>query len=97
MLFLIHCLDKEGAQELRAQHAASHAQYMREHAAHVRIGGPLLSEDGVHRRGVVVLGEFDNGQQVQCFVDHEPYHRAGVFERVTVHPFQIVMNAFAKE
>lgn len=97
MLFLIHCLDKEGAQDLRAQHAPAHAQYMRDHAAHVRIGGPLLSEDGAHRRGVLVLGEFDSAQQAQRFVDQEPYRRAGVFDRVTVHPFQMIMNAFAQE
>lgn len=94
MLFLIHCLDKAGAQDLRAQHAAAHAQYMRAHAQQVRIGGPLLSDDGTQRQGVLVLAEFEDAQQAQRFVAQEPYHRAGVFERVTVHPFQIVMNGF---
>jgi uncharacterized protein YciI len=97
MLFLIHCLDKEGAQGLRAEHANAHAQYMRAHAAHVRVGGPLLSDDGTQRRGVLVLAEFEHAQQVQDFLDQEPYRRAGVFEQVSVHPFQMVMNAYAKE
>lgn len=97
MLFLIHCLDKEGAQALRADNAAAHAQYMRENAARIRLGGPLLGGDGQQRKGVVVLGDFDDAQQAQDFMAREPYHRAGLFEQVTIHPFQVVMNAFAKE
>ena len=97
MLFLIHCLDKQGAQALRAENAAEHAQYMRAHADRVRLGGPLLSDDGTERQGVVVLGEFDDAQQVQRFLAQEPYHQAGLFKRVVVHPFEVVMNGFVKE
>lgn len=95
MLYAIHCLDKEGAEPLRAQHAPSHAAYMRSHAPAIVFGGPLLAGDGGQRIGVLVIVEFDDRQALDAFIANEPYKRAGLFRQVDVRPYEIVMNRFS--
>ncbi|MBL8382157.1 MAG: YciI family protein [Burkholderiales bacterium] len=92
MLYAIHCLDKDDGAALRQAHAQAHAAYMRAHAAHVVIGGPLLSEDGGRRVGVMLIGRFDDRAAVDAFLAAEPYARAGLFRQVDVRPFDLIMN-----
>lgn len=95
MLYAIHCLDKEDAAELRQANAPAHAVYMRAHASHVLIGGPLLSADGSRRIGVMLVGRFDDRGSLDAFLAREPYCMAGLFRQVDVRPFEIVMNNVA--
>lgn len=95
MLYAIHCLDQDGAEQLRAQHAPSHADYMRAHAQAIVFGGPLLAGDTGQRIGVLAIVEFDDRQALDAFLANEPYSKAGLFKQVDVRPYEIVMNRFA--
>lgn len=92
MLYVLHCLDGEQSAELRETHREAHAVYMRKHAAHVILGGPLLAPDGKTRIGVMVVLSFLEPAQLEKFAAEEPYRQAGLFSIVSLRPFQAVMQ-----
>lgn len=90
--YLLHCLDAPGKAHVREATREAHAAYMRVHAEHIVIGGPLLSPDGSTRIGITAVLRFEDPTALANFVDNEPYRKAGLFERVSLHPLQIVMG-----
>ena len=54
-LYVLHCLDRENGADLREANREAHASYMRQHAQHIVLGGPLLGADGKTRIGVMVV------------------------------------------
>lgn len=90
MLFVIHCLDRDDGAELRASLAPAHAQYIRQHVAQVVLGGPLLSDDGSRRIGILVVADFDGPEAAQAFVAQEPYHQGGLFTSVSITRLHLV-------
>lgn len=92
-LYLLHCLDAPGTAALREANREAHAAYMRAHADHVVLGGPLLAADGTTRIGVSAVLRFDDAQALARFAEGEPYRRAGLFDRISLHPMQVVMQS----
>ena len=41
--------------------------------------------------GSVVIADFESLEAAQGWADHDPYLAAGVYERVTVRPFRLVL------
>lgn len=92
-LYLLHCLDAPGSAPLREAHREAHAAYMREHARHVVLGGPLLDADGTTRIGITAVLRFDDDDALARFTADEPYRKAGLFDRISLHPMQVVMRS----
>lgn len=92
MLYAIHCQDKLDAAALRQATAPAHSAYMREHAARIVFGGPLLAADGRTRLGTLVVVSAASRAEVDAFLAAEPYHRAGLFARCEVHPYQLIVE-----
>lgn len=92
MLYAIHCLDKPDAEALRGACAVAHSAYMREHMARIVFGGPLLAGDGSTRIGTLVVVSAESRADVDAFLAAEPYHRAGLFGRCEVHPYQLIVE-----
>lgn len=90
--YLLHCLDAPGKADVREANREAHAAYMRAHADHIVMGGPLLGADGSTRIGITAVLRFDDSEALATFVENEPYRKAGLFDRTTLHPMQIVMR-----
>ena len=83
MYFAILCFDKPGAGELREKTRPVHNAYLKEHAERMHIGGPFESDEG-GIVGTLLIVNVENRAAALAFTDHEPFHKAGVFESVVV-------------
>jgi hypothetical protein len=92
VLFVLHCLDRADAHAIRANTREAHLAYAREHAGMIRLAGPLLDDDGETMVGSVFVVEADDAAAVQRFHRDDPYTRAGLFERVDIHPFRWLLG-----
>lgn len=92
MLFAIHSLDHADAAALRESRRAAHADYMRQHAAQIVFGGPLLAADQTTRIGMLVVIDAASPQAALDFMRAEPYHQAGVFAHTTTLPYALVVH-----
>ena len=92
MLFAIMMLDKPASESLRAHTRDAHRDYIGKHGDGMRMGGPLLAEDGSRVIGSLIVKEFANRGEAEAFVAAEPYNRAGLFELVVIRPFQPVVD-----
>jgi hypothetical protein len=90
MLFVIHALDKLGALQARLANYDAHKAFLSDTAARgVRIvmSGPLVAEDGVTMIGSLFVVEAVDLATVERFNAADPFHAAGIWDRVTITGF----------
>lgn len=87
MLFIVHCLDRQGAVQDRLDNYEAHKAYLAASPVHIVISGPLLAEDGETMIGSLFLFEADSKDEVDAFNAADPFAKAGIWERVEIHPF----------
>jgi uncharacterized protein len=90
MLYVIHALDHPGALPTRLAHYDAHKAYLSDTSARgVRIvmSGPLVAEDGATAIGSLLVVEADDLERVEAFNRADPFHAAGIWERVTITGF----------
>ena len=87
MQFAVHCLDKPNAVELRLSNYDAHKAYLASGAVKSVISGPLLADDGETMIGSLFVFEAQTKAEVEAFNRNDPFARAGVWERVCIHPF----------
>jgi uncharacterized protein YciI len=90
--FIMLCLDKPGALELRKATREAHLAFARQHGDILRAGGPLLDADGGMTGSFLLFDAPDIGA-VRAFKDEDPYGKAGLFARVEVHPWRQTVGA----
>jgi uncharacterized protein YciI len=86
MYFAVIAHDRDGTSELRTRLRPQHRAWLRdpgEHPVVVRLGGPLLSEDGA-MNGTLLVVEATTEQAVRDFFRDDPYVRHQLFERVQI-------------
>jgi uncharacterized protein YciI len=91
-LFVIHCIDREGASETRTATRPAHLEHVRANPG-VRLAGPYLDEGGDPVGSMLIVEAEDIGE-VRNFCDLDPYVKAGVFERVEIRAFRTVVGGF---
>jgi uncharacterized protein YciI len=91
MRFLLLCEDKPDALELRLANRADHLAYVQNTDVNIVLAGPLLADDQETMAGSLLIIEADTRAQVEAFNREDPYTRAGLFGRVTIHPFKQVL------
>lgn len=87
MHFIIHCLDKQGAVQDRLTHYEAHKAYLGQAPISIIISGPLLAPDHETMIGSCFLVEAESEDAVRAFHDADPFRKAGIWERVSIHPF----------
>ncbi|MGN6499109.1 MAG: YciI family protein [Tsuneonella sp.] len=85
-LYVITCLDRPDAGDLRAATRSAHLDFVRE-ALRVRIGGPFLDDAG-KMIGSLMIVEGASLDEVKAFARADPYARAGLFSSVEVRPWK---------
>ena len=87
-LFVLVCIDKPNALDLRMATREAHFAY-----AHgmppgfIRLGGPFLDEQG-DMAGSLIIIEAEDMAAAEAFSLADPYRKAGLFERVEIRPWK---------
>ena len=98
MLYAIIAEDAADSQERRKQARPAHLKRMEElvDAGRVIVAGPFPAIDspdpgpaGVS--GSLIVAEFDSLEDARAWIDADPYVTTGVFEKVSVKPFTMVL------
>jgi uncharacterized protein YciI len=90
MLFVIHALDKPGALPTRLANYDAHKAFLADTSAFgvkIVMSGPLVADDGERMIGSMFIVEADGRETVQAFSRADPFHAAGIWERVTITAF----------
>jgi len=85
-------IDKPGSSSVRNKTVAAHRKYMADHLDGMRLGGPLLDDDGENMIGSLIVKAFPDRAAVEEFLRHEPYNQAGLFELVIIRPFNALID-----
>lgn len=89
MKFVVHCLDHANAGQKRLDNYAAHRSYLAESEVKVVISGPLLGADHETMIGSLFVIEANSREEVECFNAADPFHKAGVWAQVLIHPFSL--------
>ena len=90
--FVLVCIDKPGALELRLANRDKHFAYLSVHPGVVRLGGPFLGADG-RMAGSMLIVELADMAAAEAFAAADPYALAGLFERVEIRPWRATVGA----
>jgi len=91
MLFVVYCLDKPNSRALRLENRAAHLDYARAQGDAIKLGGPMLTDDGENMVGSLLILDMPDKEAVEAFVRDDPYYKAGLFEAVLIRPFKQVL------
>jgi len=92
MFYAIYCHDKPNAEKLRAEIRPAHFKYISESGEMVKLGGPLLSDDGSRMIGSILIIETDSLSAAKEWASQEPYSIAGLFQTVHINPWKWVIQ-----
>ena len=67
-----------------------HLQYIQIHKEQIFCGGPTVDETG-QLEMMLILFDAPDLATAEAFINAEPYHQAGVFERVTVREWRQIL------
>ena len=87
MHFIIHCLDRPDSPEKRRVHFDAHKAHIAASQVKVVISGPLLADDNETPVGSCFLVEAESLAQVEAFNRNDPFFKADVWDRISIHPF----------
>ena len=88
-LFVLTCIDRKGALDVRMATRPAHLDYVGEHAGKMKLVGPLLDDEG-GMAGSMFIMEAQDKAEVEAFAANDPYALAGVFERTEIRGFKVV-------
>ncbi|MBK8839977.1 MAG: YciI family protein [Hyphomonadaceae bacterium] len=86
-LYVFHGLDKPGALELRKATRQTHLDWLASLSPRVKIGGPMLAEDGATPVGSMLVLEADSLEAAKAEYARDPYNAAGLWQTTSVRPF----------
>lgn len=86
-LFAFHGLDKQGALEIRKATRQSHLDWIASLNPIVKIGGPMLADDGATPVGSMLVIEAETLDAARAIYAKDPYALAGLWASTAVRPF----------
>ncbi len=92
MHFIVTCLDKDGALEIRKANRDAHLAFAAANGGSIQVGGPLLSDDGA-MIGSCLICEADDKAALEALLADDPYAKAGLFQSVDIKPWKWVIGA----
>ncbi|MEM1151446.1 MAG: YciI family protein [Pseudomonadota bacterium] len=90
--FLVYCVDKADALELRMENRPAHLEWARSFGDQILMAGPIFQPDGNTFAGSVFVTEGESLEAVQAWAAKDPYAVAGLFERVEIRPFKWLLG-----
>jgi uncharacterized protein len=90
-LFVLVCKDKPQSLALRMATREDHLAYARSQAAKMKLGGPILDDNGDMAGSIIILDVADI-EEARAFTQNDPYSKAGLFGSVDVLPFKATLG-----
>lgn len=90
-MFVVHCQDKPGAQQIRLDNRAAHLEWLKANLDKIAMAGPVQTEDRTGMVGSVLVLNFADRAELDAFLAQDPYAKAGLFDSVTVLPYKKVL------
>jgi uncharacterized protein YciI len=90
MFFVLHAFDKAGAPETRLANYHAHKAFLADTSAHgvsMIMSGPLVADDGNTMIGSLMILEAPDRATVETFNRADPFHAAGIWEKVNITAF----------
>ena len=91
-LFVLHCLDKPNALDVRMGAREAHLAYVRERLDIVKLGGPMMDDNGEMAGSLLIVDVADKAA-AEAFSADDPYTRAGLFQRVDITAFKATLGS----
>ena len=95
MQFIITAYDGENALERRMAARSRHLEGVKELGKHILCAGGLLDEEG-KMKGSVLVVDFEDREELNAYLNKEPYILENVWEKVVVEPMNVVILAGEK-
>ena len=89
--FVLNCHDKPNSLDLRVATREAHLAYVRPQAEILRLGGPLLDENG-DMAGSLMIVEVADRAAAEAFSADDPYTKAGLWQRVEITAFRVTLG-----
>lgn len=86
-LYMFHGLDRPGALEVRKATRPAHLAWIETLDPRVKIGGPMLAEDGATPVGSMLVVEAETLDDAKALFAQDPYALAGLWAETTVRPY----------
>ncbi len=87
MWFMIHNINAPDALARRPQLEQAHWDYLRALQHRMITAGPYFSSDGETRIGSIFIVDFPNAAVAKEWIDEEPFTKAGLYQRYTIHVY----------
>lgn len=94
MLYLVYLEDIPDNMRIRKPLLDAHMAHMTAHRQAIRLGGPILRDDGSAPAGGVLIIEAESKQAVIELIDADPYNQAGLWSRIHIHAFKDLINTW---
>lgn len=91
MQFIIRAYDGEGMLDKRMEVRPRHLEGIEKVREHVICAGGLLDEEG-KMKGSVLIMEYENREQLDNYLAHEPYVQEKVWEKIEVERMNVVIR-----
>jgi hypothetical protein len=88
MLYVIMGLDKPGRGKIRDDYREDHLEYLNKAGVHVKMAGPLVSDDNASPIGSMIVFEGATLEEAEAFATGDPYRVARLFDTVIIKPWQ---------
>ncbi len=94
MLYVITAHDKENSLLIRKETRPAHLDYLKSAGDRLKIGGPIMTSEGLEPApcGSILILEAASEAAVKLFAENDPYAKAGLFETVTIVPWNGVVG-----
>ena len=90
-LFVLFCVDKPNALDLRMATRDAHLAYVRGLIGQIKLGGPMTDDKGDMAGSLLILDVADQAA-AEAFSAGDPYTKAGLWERVDIKPFKATLG-----
>lgn len=90
-LFVLHCLDKPNALQVRMGAREAHLAYVGGKRDILRLGGPMLDADGAMAGSLMIVDVADKAA-AEAFSADDPYTKAGLWQRVDITAFKATLG-----
>ena len=89
--FVVRAYDGKGMLEKRLEVRPRHLEGMERIRQHVVCAGGLLDDEGKMKGSMLVM-EFESHQELDEYLDNEPYVQEHVWEKIEVEPINVVIR-----
>jgi len=87
LLFVIFCIDRDGAAEARRANIQAHMDYVAAADVRVVMSGPLVTDEGAAPVGSLLIIDAADRAAAEAFHHNDPLYKAGIWRSTELRAF----------